>query len=65
MHQVVGRDGLILLTKDATNWEKIPPPIPADFIAVTAKDASSATVITTDGRKFITGDGGKKWTLGQ
>jgi hypothetical protein len=62
---VVGRDGLILLTKDATNWEKIPPPIPADFIAVTAKDASSATVITSDGRKFITGDGGKKWTLGQ
>jgi hypothetical protein len=61
---VVGRDGLILLTKDATNWEKIPPPIPANFIAVTAKDASSATVTTSDGQKFMTGDGGKKWKLG-
>jgi hypothetical protein len=62
---VVGRDGLILLTKDATKWEKIPPPIPADFIAVTAKDASSATVTTSDGLKFMTVDGGKKWKPAQ
>jgi hypothetical protein len=59
---LVGRDGLILLTKDARNWQKIPPPIPADFTAVTAKDGSSATVTTTDGQRFTTGDGGKKWT---
>jgi hypothetical protein len=62
---LVGRDGLILLTKDATNWQKIPPPIPADFIAVTAKDGSSATVTTTDGQRFTTGDGGRKWTPGR
>jgi hypothetical protein len=59
---LVGRDGLILLTKDARNWQKIPPPIPADFTAVTAKDGSSATVTATDGQRFTTGDGGKKWT---
>jgi hypothetical protein len=62
---LVGRDGLILLTKDATNWEKIPPPIPADFVAVRAKDGSSATVTAADGQKFMTGDGGKKWTPGR
>jgi hypothetical protein len=59
---LVGRGGLILLTKDAINWEKILPPIPADFIAVRARDRSSATVTATDGQRFTTGDGGKKWT---
>jgi len=58
---IVGRDGLILLTKDAKNWKKIPPPVEADFIAVSAESAPSATVTTADGRKFATKDGGKKW----
>jgi Photosynthesis system II assembly factor YCF48 len=60
---VVGRHGLVLLTKDAQNWKKVPPPDSADLIAVSAKDASSATVTTADGRKFSTHNRGKKWKL--
>jgi Photosynthesis system II assembly factor YCF48 len=58
---IVGRDGLILLTKDAKSWKKIPPPVNTDFVAVSAESAPSATVTTADGRKFATKDGGKKW----
>ncbi len=49
------------MTKDATNWTKIAAPVSADFSAVAAKDASSATVTAADGRKFQTTDSGKHW----
>lgn len=58
---LVGRDGVILLTKDAKNWKTIPAPVTADFVGVTAQDASSATVLSADGRKFTTTDGGNHW----
>jgi Photosynthesis system II assembly factor YCF48 len=60
---VVGREGLVLVTKDAANWKKIPPPAPADLVAVSAEDASSATVTTADGRRFSTHNRGRKWKL--
>lgn len=60
---LVGDDGIILLTEDASNWATIPPPARADFAAVRATSASSATVTTTDGRKFITANRGKTWKL--
>ncbi|MGD0964649.1 MAG: hypothetical protein ABSA57_12205 [Candidatus Acidiferrales bacterium] len=58
---LVGENGLILLTKDGSHWKEILPPIPADFVSVDAKSASSATVIATGGQKFSTSDSGKKW----
>jgi hypothetical protein len=58
---LVGRDGTILLTKDGMRWKKIVPPAPLDFTAVTAQDASSATVTAADGRKFSTENSGKTW----
>lgn len=58
---LVGSGGTIFMTKDAVNWKKIAPPVPADFSAVTAQDASNATVTTADGRQFQTADGGKHW----
>lgn len=58
---LAGSGGTIYLTKDAVNWKKIQPPVPADFSAIQATDASNATVTTSDGRKFQTSDGGKKW----
>lgn len=58
---LVGNSGVILLTRDAVAWKKIPPPIPADFTAVTAKDTSSATITAVSGQKFSTSDSGKKW----
>jgi hypothetical protein len=56
-----GRDGKILLTKDSKNWKRVPPPTTADFTAIAAKDASSATVTTSDGRQFSTTNAGKSW----
>lgn len=62
---LVGSGGTILLTKDAKTWQKIPPPIPADFTAVMAKDDATATITASGGQKFATSDGGKKWTPAQ
>jgi hypothetical protein len=62
---VVGRNGAIFLTTNASDWKRIQPPIAADFTAVTAQDASSAIVTTADGRKLVTTDGGAHWNLAQ
>lgn len=58
---LVGGEGIILVTKDATNWKKISPPVAADLTAVSAKSASAATITTADGRRFSTHNEGKKW----
>jgi hypothetical protein len=62
---LVGRNGVIYLTKDGTNWTKIRLPAQVDFVQVAATSASSATVTAADGRKFSTRNGGKTWTLVQ
>ena len=59
---LVGDDGIILLTRDAVNWQTIPPPAREDFVAVSARNRSSATVTTADGRKFTTTNQGESWT---
>jgi hypothetical protein len=58
---LVGRGGIVLLTTDGKKWRAIEPPANADFVAVGASNADSATVTSTDGRKFQTGDAGKHW----
>ncbi len=58
---LVGRSGTILVTRDGTKWETVTPPMAADFVAVSAQDASSATVTAADGRRFSTTDGGMNW----
>jgi hypothetical protein len=58
---LVGKAGVIVVTKDATHWKKLPPPVPADFIRVEAKNSSSAIVTAADGQKFSTQNEGKKW----
>jgi photosystem II stability/assembly factor-like uncharacterized protein len=60
---VVGRDAAIALTKNGSDWERIDPPAQADFVAVTAKNDSTATVTTVNGKKYFTSDRGKKWKL--
>ena len=60
---LVGDNGIILVTEDASNWTTIPSPADADFVGVVARDASSATVTTDDGRKFTTTNRGKIWKL--
>jgi photosystem II stability/assembly factor-like uncharacterized protein len=58
---LVGRQGLVLLATDGTNFTRLPFPEPVDLVAVTASDARRATVTTTDGRTFQTTDNGRNW----
>jgi len=58
---LVGKAGAIVVTKDATHWKRIAPPVPADFVAIEAKNSSSAIVTAADGQKFSTDNEGKKW----
>jgi Photosynthesis system II assembly factor YCF48 len=58
---LVGRGGVIVRTNNAKDWERISPPVAADFVAITAQGASTATVTTADGRRFTTNDGGVHW----
>jgi photosystem II stability/assembly factor-like uncharacterized protein len=66
---VAGRRGAIARTMDGEHWEGIAPPAqttgtdakPPDWTGITARDAQSATITASDGRKFITADGGMTW----
>lgn len=58
---IAGKQGMILRTKDHEHFQRIHPPVVADFTAVAAQDAEIATVTASDGRKFSTQDGGRTW----
>jgi len=68
---VAGRNGAIARTMDGEHWERISPPAQAagpdakmpDWTGITARDAQSAAITASDGRKFATADGGKIWQL--
>ena len=62
---LVGHAGIILLTQDGKHWRTIPPPLRTDFVAITARDAWSATVTTADGHTFTTSDQGANWSAAQ
>jgi photosystem II stability/assembly factor-like uncharacterized protein len=54
---------------DGARWERISPPAQAaatggklpDWTGIAARDAQSATITASDGRRFATSDGGKTW----
>jgi hypothetical protein len=64
-----GKNGSIARTTDGERWERVAPPAMAadanakvpNWTAITARDAQSATITASDGRKFATADGGKTW----
>jgi hypothetical protein len=66
---LAGRHGAIALTRDGLHWESVPSPAQAaatngkmpDWTSITARDAQSATITASDGRRFSTSDGGKTW----
>jgi hypothetical protein len=69
---LVGRNGAIGRTVDGERWERVAPPAQAatamagksaDWTGITARDAQTATVTSSDGRKFATKDGGMSWQL--
>jgi len=58
---LVGRAGLVLLTIDGRQWRPVAFPVSADLSAVSASDARTAVVTTSDGRTFRTSDAGQTW----
>ena len=58
---VVGRAGLILRATDGRTWERLPSPGVADFVAIEAADALTATVTASDGTRYRTSDAGETW----
>lgn len=61
---LVGRGGLVLhASEDAPSLRRATPPVAADLVGVEARSGSAATVVTADGRRFDTADGGATWAL--
>ncbi len=58
---VVGRAGIVLLTTDGRQWQRLMFPLAVDLAAIQATDARTATVTAMDGRRFTTVDGGTTW----
>ena len=58
---VVGRAGLILRATDGRTWERLASPVVADFVAIEAADALTATVTASDGTRYRTSDAGDTW----
>jgi len=66
---LAGRNGAIARTEDGAQWDRVPPPMQAarsdgtlpDWTVITVRDAQTATVTASDGRRFATADGGKTW----
>ncbi|MBL8140491.1 MAG: hypothetical protein JNM38_05255 [Acidobacteria bacterium] len=58
---LAGRDGVVLRTTDGVRWVRVPSPIVADVVNLDARDARTATIVTRDGRRFSTADGGATW----
>ena len=59
---LIGRGGTILLSTDGLTLRRVPFPETADLVSVTALNDRQATVMTADGRTFVTFDGGASWT---
>jgi hypothetical protein len=58
---IVGADGTILRTTDGEHWQTINSPTAHDLVAISAIDASEATVTAAGGARFTTADGGRTW----
>jgi hypothetical protein len=70
---LAGRNGAIARSTHGNQWERVAPPAQAalaagkmaDWTGITARDAQTATITASDGRKFATSDGGKTWQMQQ
>lgn len=58
---IVGREGAVYLSTDGRRFERLPFPESVDLVAVSASDASTATVTGADGRSWRTTDQGRSW----
>jgi photosystem II stability/assembly factor-like uncharacterized protein len=60
---VVGKSGTIVRTLDSgAHWQLVRPPARDNFAAITATDSNNATVVSSNGQRFATHDGGVTWS---
>ena len=60
---LAGENGLVLRTIDGERWERTTAPTAVHLTDIDALDEVDATVLTADGRRFRTVDGGARWAL--
>lgn len=60
---MVGQEGVVLVTTDATTFTRVDLPERVDVTTIMASDALVAIVTTADRRRFRTDDGGRTWRL--
>jgi photosystem II stability/assembly factor-like uncharacterized protein len=60
---LVGRGGVVFVSRDGLTWQRIMFPEPVDLKAVSASGDRNATVVTADNRTFVTADGGQSWQV--
>jgi hypothetical protein len=58
---LAGRNGLVLLATDGTNFTRLPFPESVDLVAVSSPELRIAIVTTADARTFRTEDAGRSW----
>jgi hypothetical protein len=62
---LVGRSGLVLVTRDARIWRRATAPVVENLVGVEATDERRATVRTAAGAAYETDDGGATWRRAQ
>jgi len=60
---LAGASGAILRTTDGEHWETIPSPAPLDWTRIFAVDAQQAVITSSDGKRYVTNDGGRTWEV--
>lgn len=59
---IAGRDGVVIRTTDGgAHWKQIRPPTTIDLTSIVARNGSESAVVTADGRRYATADGGQTW----
>jgi Putative zinc-finger len=58
---LVGANGAVVRATDGRSWLAANPPTNVDLTGVTATSAKSATVTASDGKSYVTTDGGQTW----
>src|SRR5579875_3423167 len=61
---IAGRDGVVIRTTDGgAHWKQLGPPTTADLTAIVARNDRDAAVVTAEGRRYATADGGLSWQV--
>ena len=60
---IVGKSGAVVRTLDSgAHWQIVRAPSRDDFTAISASDSNNATLIASDGQRYVTHDGGVTWS---